>query len=117
MNALSRRLKGLGVWAMAYECKVYDKNGKLKKVLRGNEVISKTSQSFLKQKSTQKAVSYIRTFKEPSKDNESETKFYNNRCVVCRREFHPRHPQSKYCSHECQKSLYLKNKKLKKERK
>jgi predicted nucleic acid-binding Zn ribbon protein len=28
--------------------------------------------------------------------------------VVCGKEFHPRHPNSKYCSHECQKALQLK---------
>ena len=32
---------------MAYECKVFDKKGKLKKVLRGNETISKEAKSFL----------------------------------------------------------------------
>ena len=34
-------------WAMVYECKVYDKNGKLKKVMRGNELISEDNKNFL----------------------------------------------------------------------
>lgn len=99
---------------MAYECKIFDKKGKLKKVLRGSETLSKEAKSFLEQKSTKKAVSYIKTLREPPKEIHHETKFYNKTCIVCSREFHPRHPQSKYCSHECQKELYLKNKKLKK---
>jgi len=99
---------------MAYECKIFDKKGKLKKVLRGSETLSKEAKSFLEQKSTKKAASYIKTLREPSKEIHHETKFYNKTCIVCSREFHPRHPQSKYCSHECQKKLYLKKKKLKK---
>ena len=97
---------------MAYECKVFDNKGKLKKVLRGKETLSKEAKSFLEQKSTKKAVSYIKKFKEPPKEILHETKFYNKICIVCSREYHPRHPQTKYCSHECQKELYLKNKKL-----
>ncbi len=100
---------------MAYECKIFDKKGKLKKVLRGSEAISKKAKSFFEQKSTKKAASFIKKLREPQKEKTYSTKFYNNVCVVCGREFHPRHPRSKYCSHECQKSLYLKNRKLKKE--
>ncbi len=99
---------------MAYECKIFDKKGKLKKVLRGNETLSKEAKSFLEQKSTKKAASFIKTLREPPKEICHETKFYNKVCIVCSREFHPRHPQTKYCSHECQKELYLKKKKLKK---
>lgn len=99
---------------MAYECKIFDKKGKLKKVLRGNETISKKTKSFFEQKSTKKAASYIKKLKDPPKEIHHETKFYNKVCIVCDREFHPRHPQTKYCSHECQKELYLKKKKSKK---
>ena len=35
---------------MAYECKVYDKNGKLKKILRESE-LTKSSQEFFNQRS------------------------------------------------------------------
>lgn len=97
---------------MAYECKVYDKNGKLKKILRGREVISKTSKDFFKQPSTKKAATFIRKFKHPQNEVMHETKFYDKKCVVCNQEFHPRSPQSKYCSHECQKKLYLKKKNI-----
>ena len=96
---------------MAYECKVYDKNGKLKKILQGREVISKTSKDFFNQPSTKKAAAFIENLKDPKNEVAHETKFYDKNCVVCGQEFHPRHPQSKYCSHECQKELYLKKKK------
>ncbi len=95
---------------MAYECKVYDKNGKLKKILRGNQV-TKESKVFFNQPSTKKVSSAINSFREPAIEENKNTKFYNKICVVCNREFHPRHPNSKYCSHECQKKLYLEKKK------
>ena len=50
---------------MAYECKVYDKNGKLKKILQGREVISKISKDFFNQPSTKKAATFIKKFKDP----------------------------------------------------
>ena len=95
---------------MAYECKVYDKNGKLKKILRESQV-TKSSEEFFNQRSTKKASSFINNLKEPANDIKKGTKFYNKTCVVCQKEFHPRHPNSKYCSHECQKTLYLAKKK------
>jgi|GEM_PF-1500333 cytochrome c len=95
---------------MAYECKIYDKNGKLKKILRGNQLISKTDQNFFNQPSTKKAMEFVKKLKEPKKEADHETKFYDKQCVVCSQEFHPRHQNSKYCSHECQKKLYLKKK-------
>ena len=95
---------------MAYECKVYDKDGKLKKILRGSQV-SKESQDFFNQPSTKKIRSLINSFKEPAIEENTNTKFYNKICLVCKGEFHPRHPNSKFCSHECQKNLYLEKKK------
>ena len=95
---------------MTYECKVYDKNGKLKKILRESE-LSKSSKKLFNQSSTKKITSFINRFKEPALEPNKQTKFYNKICVVCEKEFHPRHPNSKYCSHECQKSLYLAQKK------
>ena len=95
---------------MAYECKVYDKNGKLKKILRESE-LTKSGKEFFNQRSTKKVSSFINNLKEPATEVKKRTKFYNKICVVCQKEFHPRHPNSKYCSHECQKSLYLAKKK------
>jgi len=95
---------------MAYECRVYDKNGKLKKVLRESQ-LTKSSKEFFDQSSTKKISSFINRLKEPVVETKGGTKFYNKICVVCQKEFHPRHPNSKYCSHECQKSLYLARKK------
>ncbi len=97
---------------MAYECKVYDKNGKLKKILRESQ-LTNASKEFFNQPSTKKVRSLINSFKEPPIEENTDTKFYNKICVVCKKEFHPRHPNSKYCSHECQKKLYLEKKKMK----
>ena len=95
---------------MTYECKVYDKNGKLKRVLRKSE-LTKSSKDLFNQSSTKKITTFINRLKEPALETKKETRFYNKTCVVCEKEFHPRHPNSKYCSHECQKSLYLNRKK------
>ena len=97
--------------SMAYECKIYDKKGKLVKVVSGKKIDSKSDQILFNQPSTKKAIALIRTFKDPKKESTNDTKFYNKRCVVCAKEFHPRSPNAKYCSHECQKTLQLKNKK------
>ena len=95
---------------MAYECKVFDGNGKLIKILRESQV-TKESKEFFNQPSTKKIRSHINRFKDPAIEENKNTKFYNKVCTVCKNEFHPRHPNSKYCSHECQKNLYLEKKK------
>ena len=95
---------------MAYECKVFDGNGKLIKILREGQV-TKESKDFFKKPSTKKVRSLINSFKDPAVEKNKNTKFYNKNCLVCNAEFHPRHPNSKYCSHECQKTLYLAKKK------
>lgn len=100
---------------MAYECKVYDKNGKLKKILRESQV-AKSSKEFFNQRSTKKISSFINNYRESPIEVNKDTKFYNKFCVVCEKEFHPRHPNSKYCSHECQKALYLEKKKRNKKK-
>ena len=53
--------------AMVYECKVYDKNGKLKKILRENQ-LTKSSKEFFNQRSTKKVSSFIKNLKEPAID-------------------------------------------------
>ena len=95
--------------SMAYECRIYDKKGKLVKVVSGKKIDSKSDQIFYNQPSTKKAIALIRTFKDPKIESANNTKFYNKKCVVCAKEFHPRSPNAKYCSHECQKALQLKN--------
>jgi hypothetical protein len=97
--------------SMAYECKIYDKKGKLVRVVSGKKIDLKSDKILFNQPSTIKAISLIRTFKDPRKESAHNTKFYDKRCVVCAKEFHPRSPNAKYCSHECQKTLQLKNKK------
>ena len=96
---------------MIFNCKVFDKNGNLKKIVKRDQILSEVDNMFFEQKSTKRAVEYIKNFKEPKKDTVSRTKFYDMRCVVCNREFHPRYSRTKYCSHECQKKLILKKKK------
>jgi hypothetical protein len=95
---------------MAYECKVFDGNGKLVKILRESQV-TKESEEFFNQPSTKKITAQIDRFKDPAVEENNNTKFYKKNCAVCKREFHPRHPNSKYCSYECQKILYLAKKK------
>ena len=96
---------------MAYECKIYDKKGKLVKVVSGNNLDSKANKILFDQPSTKKAIEFIKKLKDPQNKTTRNTKFYNKQCVVCGKEFHPRHPNSKYCSHECQKELQLKKRK------
>jgi hypothetical protein len=96
---------------MSYECKIYDKKGKLVKIVSGNNLDSKADQKLFDQPSTKKAIEFIKNLKDPKKEVVHNTKFYNKQCVVCGKEFHPRHPNSKYCSHECQKELQLKKRK------
>ena len=93
---------------MVFNCKVFDKNGNLKKVISGDEILSETSNTLLEPKSTKRAVRYIRNLTEPKNVTASGTGFYDMKCVVCDREFHPRNARSKYCSHECQKKISLK---------
>ncbi|GIS85322.1 MAG: hypothetical protein CM1200mP16_16220 [Nitrospina sp.] len=95
---------------MAYECKVYDKKGKTKKNITKSE-LTKSSQEFFNQRSLKKSKLFYKNFKRTRYDVKKGKKFYNKTCVVCQKEFHPRHPNSKYCSHECQKILYLAKKK------
>ena len=92
---------------MVFNCKVFDGNGNLKKVIKTDEIILEKENIFLKEKSTKRAVLYIKNFKDPKINFARETKFYDSKCVVCGEEFHPRHKRSKYCSHECQKKITL----------
>jgi len=94
---------------MVFNCKVFDKNGNLKKIIRCDEILLEASNDLLEQKSTKRAIQYIRNLKEPKSTIAKGPKFYDLKCVVCDREFHPRHARSKYCSHECQKKNTLKN--------
>ena len=50
---------------MAYECKVFDGNGKLKKILRESQV-TKESIEFFNQPSTKKIRAQINRFKDPA---------------------------------------------------
>jgi hypothetical protein len=97
---------------MAYACKIYDKNGKLKKEVTPEEIKKITDSDFISQKSTQLARKRIASFTE-KKEITKSTKFYTMTCIKCEQTFHPRQHSTKYCSHECQKRYYYDNKKLK----
>ena len=91
---------------MAYDCKVFDKNGNLKKIVRNSDKLSGVTKNFLNQKSTKRALSYIRTMKDPKIVTGLKVRLYNKECIVCKMVFHPRHNNTKYCSYECQNKLY-----------
>ena len=91
---------------MAYDCKVYDRNGNLKKVVKGSGNFTKATKDFLKQKSTKRALSYIKTMRDPKIVIKNKVRFYDKECVVCKMVFHPRQRHAKYCSYECQHKFY-----------
>ena len=99
---------------MAYDCKVFDKNGNLKKVVCSSEKFSRVTKNFLNQKSTKQALSYIKTMKDPKIVTGSKARFHDKECIVCKMVFHPRHKHTKYCSHECQRKFYKEQKNNKK---
>ena len=99
---------------MAYDCKVYDKNGNLKKIVRSSEKFSGFTKNFLNQKSTKRALSSIRTMKDPKIVTGPKVRFHDKECIVCKMVFHPRHKHTKYCSYECQNKFYREQKKIRK---
>ena len=72
---------------MAFNCKVFDGNGNLKKIIKIKEVLLEKENILFEQKSTKRAVEHIKTLKEPKCDLIRETKFYDRICVVCARSF------------------------------
>ena len=95
---------------MAYDCKVYDRNGNLKKVVRGDKNFTGAAKSFLKQKSTKRALSYIKKMRDPKVVIKDKVRFYDKECVYCKMVFHPRQCYAKYCSYECQHKFYKEKK-------
>jgi hypothetical protein len=95
---------------MVYDCKVYDQNGKLKKVVKGGKNFTGATKIFLKQKSTKRALSYIKTMGDPKVVIKDKVRFYDKECIVCKMIFHPRQRQAKYCSYECQHKFYKEKK-------
>jgi hypothetical protein len=98
---------------MAYDCKVYDKNGILKREITSEEIKKAADISLIDQKSTKLAQKRIASFTEGKVDTKTSSKFYTNKCIQCGHVFHPRQCATKYCSHECQKKFYY-EKKIKK---
>jgi hypothetical protein len=75
---------------MAYECKVFDENEKLIKILKKSQV-AKESKEFFNQSSTKYFLSKIDRFKDPAVEENKNTKFCNKNYAVCKRKFHPRY--------------------------
>ena len=75
---------------MAYECKVFDENEKLIKILKKSQV-AKESKEFFNQSPTKNFLSQINRFKDPAVEENKNTKFCNKNCAVCKREFNPRY--------------------------
>lgn len=90
---------------MKFECKVFDKNGNLKKIIDPKGVVNSVDK-VLKQKSTQRAIESIRNFRQAK--TRKKTDFREKVCLFCEKKFHPRNNSAKYCSQECQKRYYKK---------
>ena len=66
---------------MAYECKIYDKKGKLVKIVSGNNLDSKADQKLFDQPSTKKAIEFIKNLKDPKKEVKTEGKKYAKQMI------------------------------------
>jgi len=93
---------------MKFECKVFDKNGILKKIIKPNDIVNSVDK-VLQQKSTQRAIQYINKFRQARV--KTKVDFSEIICAFCEIKFHARQKSAKYCSHECQKSFYKKKRK------
>lgn len=90
---------------MKFECKVFDKNGILKKIIKPNDVVNSVDK-VLQQKSTQRAIQSISKFRQARV--KTKVDFSERICLFCEKKFHPRNKSAKYCSLECQKKFYKK---------
>ncbi len=96
---------------MAYECRIYDGKGKLKKVHHVKDIKSTSADKLLKQKSTRKARRFVENFKQGGNAPSRSGTFHEKQCCQCGNPFHARHKAAKYCSHECQKKFYYEKRK------
>ena len=96
---------------MKFECKIFDRNGKLKRIIDPKGVVN-DADKMLNQKSTQRAIASIRNFRQERVKVKAD--FCEKVCLFCNKTFHPRNKSAKYCSQECQKRFYkkMKNKRL-----
>jgi hypothetical protein len=85
---------------MKFECKVFDKNGILKKIIKPNDVVNSVDK-VLQQKSTQRAIQSIRNFRQARV--KTKVDFNERICLFCKKKFHARQKSAKYCSQDCQK--------------
>ena len=99
---------------MAYECRIYDNKGKLKKIYKDKDLGPTSADKLLKQKSTRKARHFIENFKQDENLESGSGRFHDKQCNQCGNRFHARHRAAKYCSHECQKKFYYEKRKRKK---
>ncbi len=93
---------------MKFECKVFDKNGILKKIIQPKDIVNSLDK-VLQQKSTQRAIQSISKFRQARVKTKID--FCEKICAFCEKKFHARQKSAKYCSQECQKRYYKKVKK------
>ena len=93
---------------MKFECKVFDKNGILKNIIKPTDIVNNVDK-FVQQKSTQRAIQNISKFRQARV--KTKVDFRERICLFCEKKFHARQKSAKYCSLECQKRYYKKKKK------
>lgn len=93
---------------MKFECKVFDKKGNLKRIIKPKDIINSVDK-VLQQKSTQRAIQSIKKFRQARV--KAKVDFCDKICLFCEKKFYPRNKSAKYCSLECQKRFYKKTKK------
>ena len=97
---------------MSYECRIYDKNGNLIKILSPKELINRRDERFFRQKSTMTTTARIRSYRDPKPSDSLKQSLFTRFCIACRKEFYSRRPHTKYCTHECQKIFHAEKKVL-----
>jgi hypothetical protein len=90
---------------MKFECKVFDKYGKLKKIISATDIVNSVDK-VLQKKSTQRAIQSISKFRQAKV--KTKVDFRERICLFCEKKFHARQKSAKYCSQECQKRFYKK---------
>ena len=112
-KGFSLNFSGRFDWEMIYECRIYNKKGKFKKIISSQKSHKELNEKFFAQNSTKRATGFIGTFKDGSTKYKKSTLFQFKKCIYCEKDFFPRQRSCKYCSHECQKD-FLRDKKRKK---
>lgn len=79
---------------MKFECKVFDKYGKLEKIISPTDIVNSVDK-ILQQKSTQTAMQNISKFRQAKV--KTKVNFREKVCLFCEKKFHARQKSAKYC--------------------